>query len=64
MGRETVRRYGNGVRQLTSYDEAGRTKLIVEYASSSELTRGEGYVYDAEGRRAYCVNESGSYNFV
>jgi len=59
MGRETTRSYGNGVVQETAYDKIGRKIAIREISSSRSLIRGEGYVYDDEGRRSYTVDEAG-----
>jgi YD repeat-containing protein len=58
-GREVRRLYGNGVKQETSYDGAGRVILIREMDSGNRLIRGEGYVYDERGRRTHRVDESG-----
>jgi uncharacterized protein RhaS with RHS repeats len=41
-GRETRRIYGNGVRQETLYDAAGRVILIREADSRNALLRAEG----------------------
>ena len=60
MGREIARNYGNGVTQETRYDAIGRTVMIREIAASRELIRAEGYIYDAQGRRSYCVDEKGN----
>jgi RHS repeat-associated protein len=59
MGREVLRIYGNGVRQETKYDKAGRVILIRETGAGNGLLRAEGYLYDGEGRRSHSVNEEG-----
>jgi YD repeat-containing protein len=46
-----VRVYGNGVRQETVYDKAGRVILIREADGQRRLVRAEGYVYDSRRRR-------------
>jgi YD repeat-containing protein len=53
-GRETARVYGNGVRQETQYDTAGRVILIREVDARNALLRAEGYVYDATTGTATC----------
>lgn len=58
-GREIERRFGNGVRQLTFYDKAGRTICIRQVNSSDRLLSGEAYVYDKAGRRSLTVNDKG-----
>ncbi|MBP5329273.1 MAG: LysM peptidoglycan-binding domain-containing protein [Spirochaetaceae bacterium] len=58
-GREKERRFGNGVRQLTFYDKAGRTVCIKQINSSDKLLSGEAYVYDKSGRRSLTVNDKG-----
>ena len=58
-GREKERRFGNGVRQLTFYDKAGRTICIKQVNSSDRLLSGEAYVYDKAGRRSLTVNDKG-----
>ena len=58
-GREIERRFGNGVRQLTFYDKAGRTICIKQVNSSDRLLSGEAYAYDKLGRRSMTVNEKG-----
>ena len=58
-GREIERRFGNGVRQLTFYDKAGRTICIRQVNSSDRLLSGEAYAYDKLGRRSMTVNEKG-----
>jgi RHS repeat-associated protein len=59
MGREVARVYGNGVRQETAYDRAGRVILIREIDSGNRVIRAEGYLYDGEGRRSHSVDEEG-----
>jgi RHS repeat-associated protein len=59
VGRETLRTYGNGVRQETKYDSIGRVILIRETGTRNDLLRAEGYVYDGEGRRTHSVDEEG-----
>jgi RHS repeat-associated protein len=58
-GLETARAYGNGVRQETEYDLAGRVVLIRELDSRNGLLRAEGYVYDEQGRRTHSVDAEG-----
>ena len=58
-GRETRRTYGNGIRQETQYDLAGRVVMIRELNSGSQLLRAEGYLYDNQGRRSHSVDEEG-----
>ena len=58
-GRETKRIYGNGIRQETFYDQAGRVVLIKETDTQNYLLRAEGYLYDEKGRRFLCVDEEG-----
>ncbi|MBO7485926.1 MAG: RHS repeat-associated core domain-containing protein [Spirochaetaceae bacterium] len=58
-GREKERRFGNGVKQLTFYDKAGRTVCIKQINSSDKLLSGEAYVYDKTGRRSLTVNDKG-----
>jgi RHS repeat-associated protein len=59
-GRETRRIYGNGVRQETHYDQAGRVILIRETDSRNSLLRAEGYLYDDQGRRSHSIDDQGS----
>jgi RHS repeat-associated protein len=59
MGRETLRVYGNGVRQETIYDAIGRVILIRETDSMNRLIRAEGYLYDGKGRRSHSVDGEG-----
>lgn len=63
MGREKIRTFGNGVSQETKYDSCGRTIMIRELSDSDTLIRGEGYLYDAEGRRSRTVDEKGNVTF-
>ncbi|MCL2832216.1 MAG: DUF6531 domain-containing protein [Treponema sp.] len=58
-GRETRRTFGNGVKQETFYDIAGRVVLIRELDAQGLLLRAEGYVYDNKGRRSHSVDEKG-----
>jgi RHS repeat-associated protein len=58
-GRETRRVYGNGVKQETQYDQAGRVILIRELDAGNRLIRAEGYLYDELGRRSHRVDEQG-----
>jgi RHS repeat-associated protein len=58
-GREVKRTYGNGVRQETRYDGAGRVVVVRELDSGNRLIRGEGYVYDEAGRRSHGVDGEG-----
>ncbi len=60
MGRETSRLFGNGVRQDTMYDRIGRTVMIREISPLRVLLRAQAYVYDAQGRCEYIVDEKGS----
>ena len=59
MGRETKRRYKNGVSENTVYDSIGRVILKSETDVYGKISFAESYVYDSEGRRTITVNAAG-----
>ena len=48
-GRETERKFSNGVSQNTYYDKAGRVILMTHKTSGNEIPLGEAYLYGAAG---------------
>ena len=50
-GRETERKFSNGVSQNTYYDKAGRVIIMTQKTSGNEITWGEAYLYGADGKR-------------
>jgi RHS repeat-associated protein len=59
MGRETKRRYKNGVSENTAYDSIGRVILKSETDAYGKISFAESYVYDSEGRRWLSVTKDG-----
>lgn len=59
IGREILRKFGNGTAEYTLYDKAGRVIVKMQKSESGELLWGEGYVYGADGKRNATVDNSG-----
>ena len=58
-GRELQRLFGNGVKDETIYDKAGRVIVKTHKSARGELLWGEGYVYDVNGKRSASVDFQG-----
>ena len=58
-GREILRLSGNGVKEETLYDKAGRIIVKTHKSARGELLWGEGYVYDTNGKRSAAVDYQG-----
>ena len=58
-GREILRLSGNGVKEETLYDKAGRIIVKTHKSARGELLWGEGYVYDINGKRSASVDYQG-----
>ncbi len=58
-GREVLRLSGNGVKEETVYDRAGRVIIKTHKSARGELLWGEGYVYNADGKRSATVDYQG-----
>ncbi len=58
-GREVLRLYGNGVKEETLYDKAGRVIVKTHKSARGELLWGEGYIYDSDGKRSAAVDSQG-----
>lgn len=62
-GREILRKYGNGTKEETLYDKAGRVIVKMLKSGRNELLWGEGYVYDSEGKRTAAVDNNARITF-
>ena len=58
-GQEVLRKYANGIREQTLYDEAGRVTAKLQKSERGELLWGEGYIYGADGKRTATVDKTG-----
>ncbi|MBO4706677.1 MAG: hypothetical protein J5647_13140, partial [Spirochaetaceae bacterium] len=58
-GREVLRRFGNGTKEETLYDRAGRVAVKTQKTLRGELLWGEGYVYGQDGKRTATVDNCG-----
>ena len=58
-GREVLRLSGNGVKEETFYDKAGRVIVKTHKSARGELLWGEGYIYDSNGKRSAAVDFQG-----
>ena len=57
-GREVLRKYGNGTKEESLYDKAGRIIVKMLKSEQNELFWGEGYVYSADGKRIATVDNN------
>ena len=57
--RETLRTFGNGVKEETVYDKVGRVIVKTHKSARGELLWGEGYVYGEDGKRSVSVDYQG-----
>ncbi|BDC94041.1 RHS repeat-associated core domain-containing protein [Treponema bryantii] len=57
-GREVLRKYGNGTKEETLYDRAGRVIVKMLKSERNELVWGEGYVYNDDGKRIASVDNN------
>ena len=55
-GREVLRKFGNGTKEETLYDKAGRIIVKMQKSERDELIWGEAYVYGADGKRSATVD--------
>ena len=55
-GQEVLRKFGNGTKEQTCYDKAGRITLKCQKNSLGEILWGEGYIYGADGKRTATVD--------
>ncbi len=58
-GQETVRKFGNGTKEETLYDTAGRITVKLQKNERNELLWAEGYVYGDDGKRTATVDNKG-----
>ena len=58
-GQETVRKFGNGTKEETLYDKAGRVTVKAQKSERGELQWAEGYVYGTDGKRIATVDNKG-----
>lgn len=58
-GREVLRTFGNGTKEETLYDRAGRITVKMHKSERSELLWAQGYVYAPDGKRSATVDEKG-----
>ena len=63
VGREVLRKFGNGTSEQTLYDKAGRVTVKTQKNSRGELLWGEGYVYGSDGKRTATVDNLGRITF-
>ena len=63
VGREALRKFGNGTSEQTLYDKAGRVTVKTQKNSRGELLWGEGYVYGSDGKRTATVDNLGRITF-
>ena len=62
-GREVLRKFGNGTKEKTLYDKAGRVIVKMQKSDRDELLWGEGYVYGSDGKRTATVDNLGRVTF-
>ena len=62
-GQEVVRDFGNGTKEQTHYDKAGRVIVKTLKADNGSLLWGEGYVYGPNGKRTATVDFNGRVTF-
>ncbi len=55
-GREVLRKFGNGTKEETLYDKAGRIIVKMQKSERGELIWGEAYVYGTDGKRSATVD--------
>ncbi len=55
-GREVLRKFGNGTKEETLYDKAGRIIVKMQKSERGELIWGEAYVYRVDGKRSATVD--------
>ena len=55
-GQEVLREFGNGTKEETLYDAAGRTIVKMQKNARGELMWGEGYAYGEDGKRLATVD--------
>ena len=58
-GQEVLRKFGNGTREETHYDRAGRVILKTQKADNNMLLWAEGYIYGSDGKQTATVNNNG-----
>ena len=58
-GREILRKFGNGTREETQYDKAGRVTVKTQKNERGSIMWGEGYVYGSDGKRTATVDNMG-----
>ena len=63
VGREVLRKFGNGTLEQTLYDKAGRITVKTQKNARGELLWGEGYVYGSDGKRTATVDNLGRITF-
>ena len=63
VGREILRKFGNGTEEHTHYDDAGRVTVKLQKNDRGELLWGEGYVYGEDGKRTATVDNQGRVTF-
>ncbi len=63
VGREVLRKFGNGTKEETHYDKAGRVTVKTQKNSRGDLLWGEGYVYGDDGKRTATVDNLGRITF-
>ncbi len=63
VGREALRKFGNGTSEQTLYDKAGRVTVKTQKNARGDLLWGEGYVYGSDGKRTATVDNLGRITF-
>ncbi len=54
-----MRKFGNGTREETIYDKAGRVTVKTQKNERGSILWGEGYVYGSDGKRSATVDNMG-----
>ena len=62
-GREILRLFGNGVKEESIYDKAGRIIVKTHKSARGELLWGQGYIYGEDGKRSSSVDFKGRITF-
>lgn len=59
-GSEILRKFGNGTRQATLYDKAGRVTAKIHKTDQGDLLWSEAYIYDTDGKRRATADNKGA----
>ncbi len=58
-GSEVLRKFGNGIKEQTLYDNSGRITVKMQKTERGELLWGEAYVYGDDGKRIATADNAG-----